>query len=248
MSEPMRAQVAIVDYGMGNLFSVKQACSAVGLQAVITSDPRLVRAANAVIIPGVGAYGDAMETLQRHGLDEVMREVAATGTPVFAICLGMQLLMDESAEFGWHSGLGIIHGDVVRLETAMVGARRIKVPQVGWNQIAPAPVPGDSPAQEQWRNTCLDGVSAGTYMYFVHSFYVRPADPAVVLTVTRYGMVEFCSSLVHGNIFACQFHPERSGAPGLHMYRKFAETVRGRSGGLGVVKAGRPGPGTVNRG
>jgi glutamine amidotransferase len=208
--------VAIVDYGMGNLFSVKHACESVGLTAVMTSSPEVLCSASAVILPGVGAFGDAMQALRRLQLTGPLREVAASGRPLLGICLGMQLLMTESSEFGRHRGLGLIEGDVVRLGAESDnGARRVKVPQVGWNRITPAPTAG-------WEGSLLEGVPDGAYMYFVHSFYVRPAEAGVALSRTRYGPTEFCSSVSLGSLFACQFHPERSGPQGLQVYRSLA--------------------------
>ena len=211
MPEPS-ARVAIVDYGMGNLFSVQQACAHVGLEATITAESRRLLTADAVILPGVGAFGDAMAELTRRDLVVPLREVVASGKPVLGICLGMQLLMRESDEFGRHNGLGFIEGDVVRLTGS-------KVPQVGWNRIWLA-------NQGSWGGTLLGDIPEGTYLYFVHSFYVKPADPAVVCATTRYGDVEFCSSVRRGPVFACQFHPERSGPAGLQMYRNFAVQVQ----------------------
>ena len=207
--------VAIVDYGMGNLFSVKHACEHVGLQAVITASPQDVRAAHAVILPGVGAFGDAMATLRRLGLVEALREVAQSGTPLMGICLGMQLLMTHSHEFGYHQGLGLVAGEVVRFDAPRQGATVLKVPHVGWNRIVRPP--GGS-----WASSGLEGLEDGAFMYFVHSFYARPADAGVVVARSRYGHIEFCSSLRDRNIFACQFHPERSGPDGLQVYRNFA--------------------------
>lgn len=215
----MSSQVAIVDYGMGNLFSVQRACEYVGLSAVITSSKEVVRSAPAVILPGVGAFGDAMEALQRLDLVGPLRDLAGAGTLLVGICLGMQLLMDESQEFGRHAGLGIIPGDVVRLEGATEQDRAIKVPQVGWNRVLRA---GDAWA---WEASLLDRLPDGVGMYFVHSFYVRPADPSVVVSVTRYGATTFCSSLQRNNVFACQYHPERSGPQGLQVYRNLAMRI-----------------------
>ena len=200
--------VAIVDYGLGNLFSVKHACEQAGLRSSITASAKEIEAADAVILPGVGAFGDAMETLNRLGLVPVLKDVAASGRPLVGVCLGMQLLMSQSAEFGQHQGLGLIDGDVVRFETTR------KVPQVGCNRIWKG--------ERSWEQSWLDGLDDGTYMYFVHSFYARPADPRVVLSTSRYGDIEFCSSLRQGNVFASQFHPERSGMWGLQMYRNIA--------------------------
>lgn len=187
-------KVAIIDYGMGNLFSVARACAHVGLEAAVTSDPGDVKRALGVILPGVGAFGDAMASLRERGLVEPLREAALT-KPFLGICLGMQLLMTKSYEFGEHEGLNVIEGEVLRLQSR-------KVPQVGWN------------------------LAGDVYYYFVHSFYVKPADPKVVLTTTRYGDTEFCSSLQKGFVTACQFHPERSGLKGLLVYQNFARRIQ----------------------
>jgi glutamine amidotransferase len=217
MSETNTApQVAIVDFGLGNLFSVQRACEQAGLSAAITADKRDILGAKAVILPGVGAFGDAMAALRRLDLPAVLAEVAAMGKPLMGICLGMQLLMSESQEFGRHRGLGLVEGEVVRLQNADLGPRRLKVPQVGWNRLRPA---------APWQDTPLKGLSPGEFMYFVHSFYVRPAEQTVVLAATTYGPVEFCSSLKRGSIFACQFHPERSGPAGLLVYRGLASSL-----------------------
>ena len=210
MPEPA-ARVAIVDYGMGNLFSVQQALAHVGLEATITAEAGRLMSADAVILPGVGAFGDAMAELTRRDLVTPLREAVASGKPVVGICLGMQLLMSESLEFGRHRGLGFIEGDVVRLTGP-------KVPQVGWNRIWPVD-------RGSWDGTLLEGLPEGAYFYFVHSFYVRPMEAALTLSTTRYGSVEFCSSLRRGNVFACQFHPERSGPAGLALYRNLATQI-----------------------
>jgi glutamine amidotransferase len=217
-------KIAIVNYGMGNLFSVKQACEHVGLGAIITSSKREVLAADAVILPGVGAFGDAMETLRRYDLVEVLQEVAVSSKPFIGICLGMQLLMEESYEFGYHQGLGIVKGSVVRFENPVDGAGRfLKVPQVGWNRIyAPQT---DSP-NLLWGTSMLVGLSEGEFMYFVHSYYVSLKDSSLTLSLSRYGHLEFCSSLQYRNIFACQFHPERSGAEGLKVYTNLASNLK----------------------
>jgi len=221
MLETFRPQVAIVDYDMGNLFSVKHACESVGLKASITASRQEILAADAVILPGVGAFGDAMATLVRLQLVDVLRQVAVSGKPLVGICLGMQLFMTRSYEFGCHEGLGIIEGEVVRFESPAEGAARLKVPQVGWNHIH---------GNGAWKGSLLDGLQSGEFMYFVHSFYAIPADSRVVLSTTRYGHIEFCSSLSHGNVFACQFHPERSGPQGLRIYHNFAERIKVRVG------------------
>jgi glutamine amidotransferase len=216
--DPGRPRVAIVDYGLGNLFSVGRACEMAGLHAEITASAEKITGADGVILPGVGAFGDAMATLRRLDLVGVLQDLAASSTPLMGICLGVQLLMTESQEFGRHQGLGVIAGQVVRLPRPTDRGRTLKVPQVGWNRIAPAGRP--------WDGTPLGNTAPGSYMYFVHSYVVQPEDPGVALSVTRYGDVEFCSSLASRNIFACQFHPERSGAAGLAVYSTWAAHVR----------------------
>jgi len=223
MSDAVAPRIAIVDYGLGNLYSVKHACGHVGLDAVITSSPGDILAADAVILPGVGAFGDAMSTLRRLGLPEVIKAFAVSGRPLVGICLGMQLLMSRSEEFGSHPGLDIVPGSVVRLRDPVAGGRRLKVPQIGWNGILRARGHGRAP--DPWAGTLLDGIEDAEPVYFVHSYVVQPADPDVVLSTTRYGSWEFCSALKRGNVVACQFHPERSGPEGLRMYRNLARMV-----------------------
>ncbi|MFQ5801304.1 MAG: imidazole glycerol phosphate synthase subunit HisH [Candidatus Methylomirabilales bacterium] len=229
MSDASWPKVAIVDYGMGNLFSVKHACEHVGLKASITASNLEILAADAVILPGVGAFGDAMKMLTRLDLERALLDFAASGKQLVGICLGMQLLMTESHEFGQHRGLGIIEGEVVRLEESVDGVRRLKVPQVGWNRIytvrQSVPPYEDRTDSSPWQGTLLEGLPDGEFMYFVHSFYPRTIDPTVVLSATRYGQIEFRSSLRLGNVFACQFHPERSGPQGLHIYRNLARSI-----------------------
>jgi len=223
MTAPGRgaARVAIVDYGRGNLFSVQRACETVGLGAEITRDPAALASCDALVLPGVGAFGDAMETLRRLDLVGPIRDAAASGKPLIGICLGVQLLMSESQEFGRHRGLGLVPGEVVPLPSPREGDRALKVPQVGWNRVHPA-----GGGSERWDGTPLAGVAQGEYMYFVHSFIVVPEDPSVALSTTRYGDVDFCSSVRLGNIFACQFHPERSGRRGLVVYENLRNSLQ----------------------
>ena len=224
MNSPEGARVAIVDYGLGNLYSVQRACEHVGLSAAITAQRAEIERADGVILPGVGAFGDAMATLKRLDLVGVLQDAAAADRPLLGICLGVQLLMSESQEFGLHRGLDIIKGSVVQFSGLREGQRRLKVPHVGWNRIAP---PSDR--EQSWQGTPLEGLAHGEFMYFVHSYCVQPADAGVVLSVTRYGQTEFCSSIGSGNIFACQFHPERSGAEGLKIYTNWARSLRPKS-------------------
>lgn len=225
-----RVKAAIVDYGLGNLFSIQRACEHVGMDVVVTPRKEEILGAEVVILPGVGAFGDAMATLQRLDLVEVLREVASSDKPLIGICLGIQLLMSESYEFGIHKGLGIIDGSVVRFENPQERGRILKVPQVQWNRIFQ---PDDGRQEgDPWRDTPLAGLAEGQFMYFAHSFFVRPTDPSVILSVSRYGDVEFCSALRWRNVFACQFHPERSGSAGLQVYHNLASAgcrARGES-------------------
>jgi len=218
--------LVVVDYRLGNLFNVVRACESVGLPSRITSLPADVAGADAVILPGVGAFGDAMEFLRDSGMADALRSFAASGRPLLAICLGMQLLMTESYEFGRHQGLGVVGGSVIRLNSPA----GLKVPQVGWNRIAKlATANGQANGQsnsQSWDGTLLQGLRDGEYMYFVHSYYVVPDDSGVVLTTTRYGETEFCSTLRAGNILGCQFHPERSGPRGLRIYQQLAEYLK----------------------
>ncbi len=216
-------RVAIVDYGMGNLFSVRLACEHAGLSAQCTSDPNEVRSADAIVLPGVGAFGDAMAFLRQAGLADVIREEAGNGKPLLGVCLGLQLLMTESCEQGRHRGLGIIPGSVVRFRDPSRGPERLKVPHVGWNRVWKVrPTDGEPADRDPWRGTLLEETPEGTYMYFVHSYHAVPEDRSVWASASHYGQIEFCSSLSAGRIFACQFHPERSGNTGLALYRRFA--------------------------
>jgi glutamine amidotransferase len=204
---------------MGNLFSVLHAFAAVGQPADITSSPARLATADALVIPGVGAFGIAMDVLERTGMADTIRERAARGTAIVGICLGMQLMMSSSTEFGSHRGLGLIEGDTVALKASSDISPDARIPHVGWSPVQPR-------RPNLWVGTPLGDLAAGGDMYFVHSYYVRPTDAEVVLSVSGYRGVTFCSSLAKGNIFGCQFHPERSGPEGLEIYRRIALTVR----------------------
>ena len=213
------ADVAIVDYGMGNMFSVLQACRTVGLAARITSSPDEVVAAAGAILPGVGAFGEAITALKARGLDDAVREVAAQGKPLMGVCLGLQLLMSDSDEFGRHKGLGLIEGSVKRLP-----AGRLKVPNVGWNQIR-IERRATTDAAAGAAILMLREVRDASYMYFVHSYYVTPENPDLRITTARYDELDFCAAVGTETIFACQFHPEKSGSEGLQIYANFRDFV-----------------------
>lgn len=210
--------VAIVDYGLGNLFSVREACKAVGIHAMITASRDDIERSAGVILTGVGAFGTAMKHLTEKGLIDVLREYARSSRPLVGICLGMQLLMTESFEFGCHAGLDIIPGTVIKLQTDP----SVKVPHVGWNRIQAVRVSNKNVA---WNGTLLEGIPDGAAMYFVHSYHVQPQREDVVFSVTQYGPNEFCSSLQTNNISAFQFHPECSGRYGLAIYRNLAKKI-----------------------
>ena len=211
--------VAIVDYGLGNLFSVKQACERVGHLPLISSQAEDLQHADLVILPGVGAYSDAMNALRELGLVAPIRELAHAGKPIIGICLGLQLLMERSYEFGVHEGLGLLAGEVVRFPEVNRGSP-LRVPHLCWNRVCAARGGAFAPESP------LTGLPDGVFMYFVHSYYVRPVDEALVQSRTTYGGVQFCSSVLCGQIFGCQFHPERSGAQGLAFYRNLARFAR----------------------
>ena len=199
--------IALIDYGMGNLGSVANALRFIECEFEITSDPKVLGGADAAILPGVGAFGDCMENLRECGLVEPIRDFAASDRPFLGICLGLQLLFTEGEEMGTYAGLDIVPGRVIRF------THSLKIPQIGWNQI-------------QIRQDCpqLEGIADGSYVYFVHSYHVVPEDPEVVATVTDYGY-EFCSAIRRGNLFATQFHPEKSSLIGLQILRNFVGEV-----------------------
>ncbi|MBL8024234.1 MAG: imidazole glycerol phosphate synthase subunit HisH [Elusimicrobia bacterium] len=210
-------RVAIVDCGRGNLFSVSSACRFVGLEVSVTSDPKEIMGSAGVILPGVGAFGDAMAALKRRDLLSVLRDVVLVGKPFMGICLGFQILFSESNEFGTHPGLGVFPGDVVRLENND-GDQRLKIPHVGWYPIWPG-------SEGQWNGTLLEGMPTGESFYFVHSFHVRPGIGLPSLALSRFSNTDYCAAVQQGEVFGCQFHPERSGPAGLKIYKAFANRV-----------------------
>jgi len=204
--------IAIIDYGMGNLRSVQKGFEKIGSEAIITDDPQVVLRAERVVLPGVGAFRDCMHNLEQGGFVEPILKVIAEGRPFLGICVGMQLLFTDSVEFGLYSGLNVIPGHVLRFpDQMMVAGEKLKVPQMGWNQLC-----------FKRRPPVFDGVDNGSNVYFVHSYYVKPDDSGVIATTTNYG-IEFCSSVWMDNVVATQFHPEKSQAIGLQILKNFAE-------------------------
>ncbi len=216
----MEKEISIVDYGMGNLFSVKQACEEKGMDAKITARPEDITSADAVILPGVGAFGTAMKRLRDEGLVEVLKEVPAKGNKLVGICLGLQLLMDKSYEFGNHEGLGLIKGEVVKLKDPKLKGRRLPVPQVGWNVCKKV-----GTNEKSSSHSILEGVSKKAFFYFVHSFHVKPKYEDVVTSRSEYGGITFCSSIKKGNVYGVQFHPERSSENGLKVYSNIKKII-----------------------
>jgi imidazole glycerol-phosphate synthase subunit HisH len=202
------SEIAIVDYQMGNLRSVQKAFEHVGVQATITSDPEQLRTARRIVLPGVGAFGDAMRELNARGLTEPIIEAIHAGKPFLGICLGLQLLFEKGYEGGAHQGLAVLHGDVVHFPTAP----GLKIPHMGWNQVA----------QSQPQCPLFADIPDDAYFYFVHSYFVQPADPEVTWLTASHG-VEFCAAISRGNVFATQFHPEKSQRHGLQLLQNFAK-------------------------
>ena len=202
--------IAVIDYGVGNLFSLCRSLEAIGQEAVVTGDPAVLAQADKLILPGVGAFADAAEKLRASGLDAVVRDQTAAGKPLMGICLGMQLLFDESEEYGVHRGLGLIPGRVVAMEGRLPA--ELKIPHIGWNALRFPAGP---------RHPLLASVEEGDCVYFVHSFYAADCDPAVIATA-EYGR-ELTAAVARGNVMGCQFHPEKSGPVGLGILRAFCE-------------------------
>ena len=201
--------IAIIDYGVGNLFSLKSSFAMIGADAVVTGDASVLRSADRIILPGVGAFEDAIAKLRAAGLDEVVKEQAGSGKYLMGICLGMQLLFDRSYEFGTHEGLGLIKGEVVDMRPVIPA--ELKVPHIGWNALHM--VKPDHPLFRY--------IKDGDSVYFVHSFYADNCDEAVLAT-TEYG-AELTAAVASGNILGCQFHPEKSGPVGLSILKAFCE-------------------------
>ncbi len=200
--------IAIVDYGVGNLFSLESSFSAIGETVTVTADPSLIEKADKLILPGVGAFEDAAKKLQSTSLDRIIIEQAKRGKPLMGICLGMQLLFDKSFEYGEHKGLGLIPGCVKPI--ADVVPADYKIPHIGWNAL-----------HIQKENPLLSGIRNGDCVYFVHSYYADDCQPDVIAT-TEYG-AELTAAVARENVYGCQFHPEKSGAVGLAILKAFAK-------------------------
>ena len=210
--------IVIVDYGLGNLFSVERALRKVGASNIkLSFENSDIERAGKLVVPGVGAFGDGMRNLRERGIVSALQAYARSGRPVLGVCLGMQLIMSQSEEFGLHEGLDLIPGKVRRLDSNR--DERLKIPHIGWNSLhgSHGPAKGDG----LWQGTLLEGIDEGSSMYFIHSYVVVPDDPDVPIAVTKYGNDTYCSVFRRDNITGAQFHPELSGEDGLHIYHNF---------------------------
>lgn len=219
------SKITMIDYGASNIRSAQKAFEHIGAEVQLTDDPDVVRRASKLVMPGVGAFGSGMDGLRKHNLPEAIQEAVKRGIPFLGICVGMQLMFTEGHEMGVHNGLDLLPGKVVRFpeKLQMVNGQRnangqrthnnLKVPHMGWNQLEPA-----------WENPLLDGLQAGDYTYFVHSYYCDPEDATAVLAWTDYGF-PFASVVAKDNIYGLQFHPEKSQSVGLTILKNFVEQI-----------------------
>ncbi len=217
---PKSAAIGVVDYGMGNLRSVGKALESLGFPVAVTSDVSVLDGCRGVVLPGVGAFRDCMDNLRKGGLLPFLSDYLASDRPFLGICLGLQLLFSESEEFGRHEGLGFLPGKVVRFPAGMTeprqggGERRLKIPHMGWNRI-----------DVTLEHPVLEGIPSGSHFYFVHSYFVAPADRSVVAATSSYG-IDFTAAVASGNRLAVQFHPEKSQSAGLRLLSNFGRLSR----------------------
>ena len=218
--------IAIIDYGMGNLRSVQKGFERVGHEAVVTNNPQEILSADGVVLPGVGAFKDCMRNLENGRLIDTVYKVIENGKPFLGICLGLQLLFTEGEEFGIHKGLDIVKGRVVKFSfntpNSELQTPNFKVPHMGWNSIKKSGQWSVVSGQKNQFSSIYEGIPDNSFFYFVHSYYVIPEDDDVIASTTDYG-VEFVSSIYKDNIFACQFHPEKSQEAGLKLLKNFGD-------------------------
>ena len=208
-------EVTLIDYGVGNLLSVRRGLEHCGAKVILTADPEQILAAKRVVLPGVGAFANAMQALERLGLVAVIHQLARDKTPLLGICLGMQLLLEESEEFGVTAGLGLIPGRVIAVPDHTLSGAAQKIPHIGWSALRP------SNAESGWQHTLLQDNSPGEAAYFVHSFMAVPTDPAHRRADCLYGGHKIAATIGRDQITGCQFHPEKSGAVGLKILSRF---------------------------
>ncbi len=216
----IKPKIAIIDYKMSNLFSIKHACDFVGGASSITSDKKDIKNADAIILPGVGAFGAAMQNLKKLDLLDLIIQLVEKKKPFMGVCLGMQLFFSQSEEFGIHKGLNLIQGKIMRFPSSYGSKNKIKVPQIGWNKIYHV-----KKKKKQWGLSPLSDVKEFAYMYFVHYYYCCPSNKEDEVCATSYEGVEYCSGILHNNIFAVQFHPEKSGQIGLQIYKNWIHNL-----------------------
>ena len=200
--------IAVIDYGVGNLFSLCSSLDAIGAETVVTCDPDVVRAADKIILPGVGAFSDAIAKLRESGMDKLIIEEANRGKPLFGICLGMQMLFEKSYEYGEHDGLGLLHGSVVGMEGRLPS--ELKIPHIGWNYL-----------KFDREHPLFKYINEGDFVYFVHSYYAVDCDESLIAS-TEYGKM-LTAAVALGNVAGTQFHPEKSGEVGLKILKAFCE-------------------------
>ena len=226
-------KITVINYGLSNLLSVERAFVHFGAEVEITGQPGAVASARALVLPGVGAFRDGMDGLARLGLIEPIRAQAAAGTPLLGICLGMQMLFDESDEFGCHAGLGLIPGRVEKIPAAAADGLPQRVPNIGWCPLYPAGLPADglpafAGAPERFAGTALAQIQTGEECYFVHSYEAKPANEADRLADTVYGGRRICAAAQRGSVLGTQFHPEKSGPVGLSLIEEFLHLCAAR--------------------
>jgi len=209
------SQVVIIDFGLGNTMSVIRGIERVGLTASLSADHALIKQADRVILPGVGAFAAGVQELKKEGLADAVVEFAQTGRPLLGICLGMQMLLDVSHEFGEHQGLGLIPGQVVQIPQQLENADGIrKIPHIGWSTVSPS-------SGREWQGTLMSGNRSGDYFYFVHSYMAQTAAPQNQLASCEYKGLEITAAIQRNNVMGCQFHPEKSGPVGLKLLQRF---------------------------
>ena len=203
--------ITIIDYGCGNLLSVKRAIESIGYDAQISGSPEIIAASSKIILPGVGAFRAGMDQLEGVGIDRAIKQAITKGASLLGICLGMQLLFDESEEFGVTKGLGLVPGRVLKIPTTQEAG--LKVPHIGWSRIIKSP--------NHPKNVLMDGISDDEYMYFVHSYMGITNNPESTTSICKYGSVDICAAVQNENIYGVQFHPEKSGKMGLRLLNNF---------------------------
>jgi glutamine amidotransferase len=212
MKKKEKGVIAIIDYGLGNLYSLEKALRLFTDNVVITSEPKIIASANGVILPGVGAFLAGMREIESRGLVEPIMNFSKSGKPMLGICLGAQLMLSKGFEFGEHEGLGLVPGTVEIFPKSVSDIE--KIPNIGWLEVSPA-------TKMEWKGTIMNGVADKSSVYFVHSYIMKPEDTADILTVAEYGGLTFCAGIKKGNVYGTQFHPEKSGEVGLKIIENF---------------------------